>query len=100
MSAKMLGIAVGAVLGLAAGAAANGDKPTRFAIRVENTTQAEAFTASNGVKWSLAFSPGTAIVHTVKAPIFTAGKKDRGHGLEAQRQLAAGRAARQAGFPL
>lgn len=84
MSAKMLGIAVGAVLGLAAGAAANGDKPTRFAIRVENTTQAEAFTASNGVKWSLAFSPGTAIVHTVKAPIFTAGKKDRGHGLEAQ----------------
>ena len=84
MSAKMLGIAVGAVLGLAAGAAANGDKPTRFAIRVENTIQAEAFTASNGVKWSLAFSPGTAIVHTVKAPIFTAGKKDRGYGLEAQ----------------
>jgi hypothetical protein len=84
VSAKMLGVAVGAVLGLAAVAAANGDKPTQFAIRVENTTQAEAFTASNGVKWSLAFSPGTAVVHTVKAPIFTAGKKDRGKGLEAQ----------------
>ena len=84
MSAKMLGVAVGAVLGLAAVAAANGDKPTQFAIRVENTTQAEAFTASNGVKWSLAFSPGTTVVHTVKAPIFTAGKKDRGQGLESQ----------------
>jgi hypothetical protein len=84
MSSKMLGVAVGAVLGLAAVAAANGDKPTQFAIRVENTTQAEAFTASNGVKWSLAFSPGTAVVHMVKAPIFTAGKKDRGQGLEAQ----------------
>jgi len=80
----MLSVAVGAVLGLAAVAAANGDKPTQFAIRVENTTQAEAFTASNGVKWSLAFSPGTAVVHTLKAPIFTAGKKDRGQGLEAQ----------------
>lgn len=84
MFAKMLSVAVGAVLGLAAVAAANGDKPTQFAIRVENTTQAEAFTASNGVKWSLAFSPGTAVVHTLKAPIFTAGKKDRGQGLEAQ----------------
>ena len=84
MSAKMLGVAVVAVLGLAAVASANGDKPTQFAIRVENTTQAEAFTASNGVKWSLAFSPGTTVVHTVKAPIFTAGKKDRGQGLESQ----------------
>lgn len=84
MFAKMLSVAVGAVLGLAAVAAANGDKPTQFAIRVENTTQAEAFTASNGVKWSLAFSPGTAVVHTLKAPIFTAGKKDRGQGLESQ----------------
>ena len=80
----MLSVAVGAVFGLAAVAAANGDKPTQFAIRVENTTQAEAFTASNGVKWSLAFSPGTAVVHTLKAPIFTAGKKDRGQGLESQ----------------
>jgi hypothetical protein len=32
------------------------------------------------VKWSLAFSPGLAVVHTDKAPIFTAGKKDRGKG--------------------
>ena len=36
------------------------------------------------MKWSLAFSPGLAVVHTDKAPIFTARKKDRGKGLEAQ----------------
>ena len=53
-------------------------------VRIENITKADAFTASNGVKWSLAFSPGLAVVHTDKAPIFTAGKKDRGKGLEAQ----------------
>lgn len=53
-------------------------------VRIENITKADAFRASDGVKWSLAFSPGLAVVHTDKAPIFTAGKKDRGKGLEAQ----------------
>jgi len=65
-------------------ASANGDQPTKFTVRVENTTKPDAFTASNGVKWSVAYSPGTAVVHTVNAPIFSAGKKDRGKGLEAQ----------------
>jgi hypothetical protein len=81
---KILGATIGAILTVASVASANGDKPTRFTIRVENITTPDAFTASNGVKWSLAFSPGTAIVHTEKAPIFSSGKKDRGKGLEAQ----------------
>ena len=72
------------MLTVACVASANGDKPTKFTIRVENITEPDAFTASNGVKWSLAFSPGTAVVHIDKAPIFTSGKKDRGKGLEAQ----------------
>jgi hypothetical protein len=79
-----LGVALGAFLGIAGVASGNGDKPTKFTLRVENITKPDAFTASNGVKWSLAFSPGAAIVHTDKAPIFTAGNKDRGKGLEAQ----------------
>lgn len=70
--------------GLTGLVSANGDKPTKFTIRIENTTKPDAFTASNGVKWSLAFSPGTAVVHNDSAPIFTSGKKDRGQGLEAQ----------------
>ena len=84
MFTKFLAITAGLVLGVAGAALGNGEKPTKFTVRVENTTKADAFTASNGVKWSLAFSPGLAVVHTDKAPIFTSGKKDRGKGLEAQ----------------
>ncbi|HEY3166812.1 MAG TPA: spondin domain-containing protein [Candidatus Binatia bacterium] len=79
-----LGIAVGAFLGVAGVALGNGDKPTKFMVRVENITAPDGFTASNGVKWSLAFSPGAAVVHTDTASIFTSGKKDRGKGLKAQ----------------
>jgi hypothetical protein len=60
---------------MASVALANGDKPTQFTIRIENITKPDAFTASNGVKWSLAFSPGTAIVHTENAPISLPKKK-------------------------
>jgi hypothetical protein len=84
MFTKVLGVAVGTILSVAALASANGDKPTKFTIRVENITKPDAFTASNGTKWSLAFSPGTAVIHTDKAPIFASGKKARGKGLEAQ----------------
>jgi hypothetical protein len=72
------------VISMAGMVLANGDQPTKFSIHVENITQPDAFTASNGTKWSLAFSPGTAVVHTVNAPVFTSGRKDRGEGLEAQ----------------
>ena len=71
--------------GLAGLSAANGDMPTNFSIRIENTTKPDAFTASNGVKWSLAFSPGTAVIHTESAPIFTSGRKDRGKGISKRR---------------
>jgi hypothetical protein len=75
---------LGAALSLPSVASANGGTMTKFTVRVENITQPDAFTASNGVKWSLAFSPGTAVVHIGNAPIFSEGKKDRGKGLEAQ----------------
>ncbi|HSK31342.1 MAG TPA: spondin domain-containing protein [Candidatus Limnocylindria bacterium] len=84
MITRILSVTIGALLTVAGVASANGDKATKFMIRVQNITQADAFIASNGVKWSLAFSPGVAVVHTDKAPIFSEGKKDRGKGLEAQ----------------
>jgi hypothetical protein len=59
-------------------------KQTQFTVRIENITKPEAFTASTGVKWSLAFSPGVAVIHTQKSPILTSGKQHRGLGLEAQ----------------
>ena len=84
MFTKLLAVSAGVILTAAGIASADTDHSTKFTIRIENITKADAFTASNGVKWSLAFSPGTAVVHTVKAPVFNAGKKDRGKGLEAQ----------------
>jgi hypothetical protein len=68
------------------GAAAIAATPTaiKFKVRIENTTAADAFTASNGMKWSLGFSPGAWAVHTTPNPIFTVGKYDRGQGLESQ----------------
>ena len=84
MVTRFLGIALGGVLGVATAALANEETPTKFTVRIENTTQPNMFTASNGVKWSLAFSPGVAVVHSDIAPIFSENKKDRGKGLEAQ----------------
>ena len=43
-----MAITAGLVFGVAAVASANGEKPTKFTVRVENITLAEAFTASNG----------------------------------------------------
>ena len=84
MFTKLLGISAGLMLSLAGVASAEDGMATKFTVRIENTTKPDAFTASTGVKWSLAFSPGMAVVHTQKAPIFSAEKKDRGQGLEAQ----------------
>src|SRR5580765_7813394 len=56
--------------------------PTKFTVRIENISKPDAFTAPNGVKWSLGFSPGVVVVHTDNRPIFTGAKKDRGQGLE------------------
>ena len=84
MITKTVSIMAGVMLSVAVIASGNGDKPAKFTVRIENITQPEAFVATNGVKWSLAYSPGLAVIHTGKAPIFSAGKKDRRKGLEAQ----------------
>jgi hypothetical protein len=84
MFTKLMGISAGLMLTLAGVAAAEDNMAIKFTVRIENITKPEAFTASNGEKWSLAFSPGVAVVHREEAPIFSAGKKDRSQGLEAQ----------------
>src|ERR671922_887822 len=84
MFTKLLSVSVGLILSVAGVASGADNMPTKFTVRIENITKPDAFTSSTGVKWSLGFSPGVAVVHTDKGPIFTAGKKDRGKGLEAQ----------------
>jgi hypothetical protein len=84
MFAKLLSASASLILSVAGGASAADTMPTKFTVRIENITKPNAFTASNGMKWSLGFSPGVAVVHTKKSAVFTVGKKDRGKGLEAQ----------------
>ena len=83
MVTKLIGISAGLMLSVAGVSAADDGMATKFTVRIENTTKPDAFTASNGGKWSLAFSPGLAVVRPGGA-IFSAGKKDRSQGLEAQ----------------
>jgi hypothetical protein len=62
---------------------AQATQPTRFTIRIENISTKDEFTASNGTKWTLDFSPGVWLVSDRNSPLFTIGQKDRGQGIEA-----------------
>ena len=63
MFTKLLSVTAALMLSLAGFASGNGGNPTKFTVRIENITEPDSFTASNGVKWSLAFSPGVGVVH-------------------------------------
>lgn len=58
--------------------------PTRFTVKVENISSSEGMTASNGVKFPFALSPGMFVLSTKKAPLFTEGRIAGGNGLEMQ----------------
>ena len=57
----------------------------KFKVRIENISDAEGFTASNGAKWPFAISPGAYAVHYGSGrPLFVVGKSAAKSGLEAQ----------------
>jgi hypothetical protein len=84
MFMKMISLSAGLILATAAVSFAQDSMLTKFIVRIENISKPDAFKASDGTKWSLAFSPGLAVVHSDSGVIFIAGKKDHGNGLEAQ----------------
>jgi hypothetical protein len=63
--------------------AARKAEPTKFTVRVENISNPEGMTASNGVKFPFALSPGMFVLSEKNAPLFTEGKPAR-NGLEMQ----------------
>src|SRR5436309_15245281 len=67
-----------------AGAAAAADGRTTFHVRIENVSTPTTLRSSSGDTAPAPNSPGLWIVHTSKRVVFTAGKLDRGLGLEAQ----------------
>src|SRR5689334_20596289 len=59
-------------------------EPTKFTIRVENISNPEGMTASNGQKFPFALSPGMFVLNDKTAALFTEGKPARKNGLEMQ----------------
>ena len=59
-------------------------EPTKFTVRVENISNAEGMTASNGQKFPFALSPGMFVLSAKTSPLFTEGKAARMNGLEMQ----------------
>jgi hypothetical protein len=58
--------------------------PTKFTVRVENISNPQGMTASNGDKFPFALSPGMFVLSDKNAPLFTEGKPARKNGLEMQ----------------
>lgn len=61
-----------------------GVNKTTFTIHIENVSTPATLRSSSGATAPAPNSPGLWIVHTAKQPVFTAGKLDRGQGLESQ----------------
>ena len=59
-------------------------EPTKFTVRVENISNPEGMTASNGQKFPFALSPGMFVLSEKSAALFTEGKPARQNGLEMQ----------------
>ena len=59
-------------------------EPMKFKVRVENISNADGMTASNGQKFPFALSPGLFVLSDKNAPLFTEGKPARNNGLEKQ----------------
>jgi hypothetical protein len=57
---------------------------TKFTVRVENISNLEGMTASNGQKFPFALSPGMFVLSDKNAALFTEGKPARKNGLEMQ----------------
>jgi len=59
-------------------------EPVKFRVRVENISNPEGMTASNGEKFPFALSPGMFVLSDKNAPLFMEGKPVRKNGLEMQ----------------
>src|ERR1043166_3479415 len=59
-------------------------EPTKFTVRVENVSNPEGMTASNGQKFPFALSPGMFVLSDKSAALFTEGRPARKNGLEMQ----------------
>jgi hypothetical protein len=85
MKTRTILAAVIAVVALSITAFGQTKGAMKFKVRIENISSADGFSASNGVKWPFAISPGAYSIHRGSGnPLFTAGAYAGRKGLEAQ----------------
>ena len=80
----LLGVVLTAQFVVASAINAPKGQPTKFTVSVENISNPEGMTASNGDKFPFALSPGLFVLSTKNAPLFTESKAARANGLEMQ----------------
>src|ERR1051326_933836 len=66
--------------------------PTKFTVKVENISDPKGMTASNGVKFPFALSPGMFVLSSKNAPLFTEGSAARAWTIERAERLIDARA--------
>ena len=87
MKARRISILLAAVITIAALSVTSFAQKgaTKFKVRIENISNADGFTASNGMKWPFAISPGAYSIHRGSgSPLFQVGTYAGRTGLEAQ----------------
>lgn len=63
---------------------AGAPRETKFKVRIENISNPNGYTASNGTKWPFALSPGLFVMDTESISLFSEGQRASGNGLESQ----------------
>ena len=90
MKARKISMVLAAVIAVAAlSVSAFGQSmhkgAVKFKVRIENISNGDGFTASNGMKWPFAISPGAYSIHRGSGnPLFKIGSYAGNTGLEAQ----------------
>jgi hypothetical protein len=87
MKARKISMVLAAVIAVAALSVTSFAQKgaTKFKVRIENISSADGFTASNGMKWPFAISPGAYSIHRGSGnPLFQVGSYAGHTGLEAQ----------------
>lgn len=79
-----IGLALVTALLFTVAVAKRKSEPMKFKVRVENISNPEGMTASNGEKFPFALSPGMFVLSEKHAPFFNEGKTARNNGLEMQ----------------
>jgi hypothetical protein len=80
----LLLVVLGALISSVSAKGTSKNRETRFKVRIENISNKDGYTASDGTRWPFALSPGLFVLDTKDVTLFTEGKGAPTNGLEMQ----------------